>query len=362
MPEFDISLAHWLYWSALLILPAILAYAARRAGKSESQPLSLPLGYFFLLTGGFIGLHRLYIGSRVAAVFIVAFLVLLSVNVEETKARNEAASINISIKSQEYLLLQVEATSEPDENQARVAAISSAQQRRQQFLEARDDYHYLAGIIGYLILLLIGVDCLLLPRVLARRRAIEGTKALPPPLSEDAHEKQIDPAVTELSSFERAIGSVNNIAGEFCCYWTLIAVFVLSFEVLARYVLNSPTNWAHESMFLMFGMQYLLVGGYCLREKAHVRVDLLYSRLAPRQQAMIDVGTSVFFFIFALSLGVSGWIFFSDSFTVGEVSFTEWEVSYWPVKMTLPLGAALLLLQGLSQLMANLRLLREPSV
>ena len=45
-------------------------------------------------------------------------------------------------------------------------------------------------------------------------------------------------------------------------YWAVIFVFVYYYEVIARYVFNSPTNWVHESMFLMFGMQYILAGAY----------------------------------------------------------------------------------------------------
>ena len=47
-------------------------------------------------------------------------------------------------------------------------------------------------------------------------------------------------------------------------YWSIVAVFVYYYEVISRYVFNSPTNWAHESMFLMFGMQYLIAGGFVL--------------------------------------------------------------------------------------------------
>ena len=75
-------------------------------------------------------------------------------------------------------------------------------------------------------------------------------------------------------------------------------MFVYYYEVLARYVFNSPTNWVHESMFLMFGMQYLLSGAYAYKEDQHVRVDVLYSKLSTRGKAICDIITSVFFFIF----------------------------------------------------------------
>ncbi len=78
----------------------------------------------------------------------------------------------------------------------------------------------------------------------------------------------------------------------------MIAVFVYYYEVMARYVFNSPTNWVHESMFLMFGMQYMLSGAFAYKEDQHVRVDVLYAKLSTRGKAIGDIVTSVFFFIF----------------------------------------------------------------
>jgi TRAP-type mannitol/chloroaromatic compound transport system permease small subunit len=110
----------------------------------------------------------------------------------------------------------------------------------------------------------------------------------------------------------------------------------------------------------MFGMQYLIAGGFVLREGGHVRVDVLYNRMPKRWKAIADVFTSIFFFIFVFSLLGTGWIFFKDSYNVGEVSFTEWAIQYWPIKFALPLGAALLILQGISQLIKDIAVVINP--
>ena len=85
-----------------------------------------------------------------------------------------------------------------------------------------------------------------------------------------------------------------------------MAVFVYYYEVIARFVFNSPTNWVHESMFLMFGMQYMLSGAYAYREDQHVRVDVIYAKFSPRGKAIADIITSVFFFIFIGTMLVDG--------------------------------------------------------
>src|SRR3546814_20585741 len=85
-----------------------------------------------------------------------------------------------------------------------------------------------------------------------------------------------------------ARGAGNGFAGHYVAYLSVLAVAAYYFEVVARYIFNSPTNWVHESMFLMFGMQYLLSGGYVLREDSHVRVDVIYERFSERTKAIID--------------------------------------------------------------------------
>src|SRR3546814_11636194 len=113
---------------------------------------------------------------------------------------------------------------------------------------------------------------------------------LPPPREALVIERggPLSPRRSLQTPLTRAIGAVNGFAGHYVAYWSVLAVAAYYFEVVARYIFNSPTNWVHESMFLMFGMQYLLSGGYCLREDSHVRVDVIYERFSERTKAIID--------------------------------------------------------------------------
>jgi TRAP-type mannitol/chloroaromatic compound transport system permease small subunit len=147
---------------------------------------------------------------------------------------------------------------------------------------------------------------------------------------------------------------MNGYVGEFVSYWSIIAVFVYYYEVIARYIFNSPTNWAHEGMFLMFGMQYMMAAGFTERERGHVMVDIIHKYFPPRMKAVVDVFTSSIFFIFTVAILVTGYIFLMDSLQVWEVSFTEWGIQYWPVKITLPLGAILIILQGFSRMVKDI--------
>ena len=103
----------------------------------------------------------------------------------------------------------------------------------------------------------------------------------------------------------------------------------------------------------MFGMQYMLAGAFAYREDQHVRVDVFYAKFSPRGKAIADIITSIFFFIFIGTMLVTGYRFAADAVELGEVSFTEWAVQYWPVKLAIPVGAALMLLQGISKLIKD---------
>lgn len=159
----------------------------------------------------------------------------------------------------------------------------------------------------------------------------------------------------DASAFERAIDWLSDRTGMFVALWSVNAVLAYTYEVVMRYLFNQPTIWVHESSYLLFGMQYVIAGAYGLLHGSHVRVDVIYTKLSKRARGAIDVITSVFFFAFVLVMISTGWRFFADSYNMGERSLETWQVQYWPVKATLLLGAVLILLAGISQLIKDIR-------
>jgi TRAP-type mannitol/chloroaromatic compound transport system permease small subunit len=85
---------------------------------------------------------------------------------------------------------------------------------------------------------------------------------------------------------------------------------------------------------------------------------VVYSHLPPRGKAIADIVSSVFFFIFTITMLVTGWRFAFDAVRNTEISFTEWAVQYWPVKLCIPIGAALIVLQGVCKLMKDIMIVR----
>ena len=367
MPELSFVLPHWLYWSGLVLFPLITMLLYRRVkGKAERPLLSLPLGYALLVTGGFLGIHRLYLKSFWALAFVALFLSVLVVNVEVRDARDQLSGASNQIMLAQYKIERAEKAVKKGKKNARQKLdtarlkLNAAKSEHTLAVDNQVFWKRVSQGLGGLVVLLLVVDLFLLPKLVRRRNEVEKPateEGFHCPVVEAEHDDSREPFL-----FNRVVSRLNGLAGEFVAYWSLIAVVVYYYEVMARYLFNSPTNWAHEGMFLMFGMQYLLAGGFVLREGAHVRVDVLYMHLPKRGKATVDLLTSIFFFIFMFTLMVTGWTFFMDSYSVSEVSFTEWAIQYWPIKFALPLGGALLFLQGAALLIKDAVVVFNPAL
>jgi TRAP-type mannitol/chloroaromatic compound transport system permease small subunit len=180
-------------------------------------------------------------------------------------------------------------------------------------------------------------------------------------ISKGARIAELDPKDSEYerTGFTRFLDWTSNASGLFVSLWTVNAVCVYFYEVISRYVFDAPTIWAHQSSYLLFGMQYLLAGGFALLHGDHVRVDVVYIKLPKLGQIGMDIFTSIFFFIFALALAGTCWRFFFDSLDMSEVTEETWQVQMYPVKGMMVLGAILLTLAGLSKLLKDIKLFKK---
>lgn len=135
----------------------------------------------------------------------------------------------------------------------------------------------------------------------------------------------------------------------------LLAIFVLLLaEIIFRYVAGAPKVWTSELTQLLFGLYAVLSGGYIMAHGGHVNVDILYSRLSPRTRAAIDVGTSFLFLVFVCALLYFGSALAWESMSFWEHSQSAWDPPIWPIKLAIPVGATLLLLQGIVKLLQDI--------
>lgn len=151
---------------------------------------------------------------------------------------------------------------------------------------------------------------------------------------------------------------LNERLGRWFVSYLAFAMFaLLLIEVIARYILAAPTVWATELTQMLFGAYAMLSGGYLLVHKRHVSVDIFHSRFSPRLRAFVDVVTSVLFFCFMLVLLKEGWGMAEDAIGRMETSHSAWNPPVWPLKLTVPIGAALLMVQGIVKLVEDLCIL-----
>ena len=129
----------------------------------------------------------------------------------------------------------------------------------------------------------------------------------------------------------------------------------LTYEVVARYLFNAPTVWAYDMTFMLYGTFFMLGSAYTLMRKGHIRTDTFYANWPPRVQGTVDSVCYVILLPVLVIFFWVGWSYFTRSFTQGERLVTSpWMPIVYPFKFVIPLTAALLLLQSVSELIKSL--------
>jgi TRAP-type mannitol/chloroaromatic compound transport system permease small subunit len=141
----------------------------------------------------------------------------------------------------------------------------------------------------------------------------------------------------------------------------MLMTFGVSYEVFVRYALNAPTSWSLDVSFIMYGTIFMMGGAYTLSRGGHVRGDFLYRLWPPRAQASVDLVLYTFFFFPGiLALVITGWKYASRSWGYGEVSVNSPAgIPIYQFKMVMVAAGALLLIQGVAQVLRCIYCLRE---
>ncbi len=157
------------------------------------------------------------------------------------------------------------------------------------------------------------------------------------------------------------IDQLSKTVGHAFSWCALILVLGTCFEVVVRYVLNNPTSWAFDLSYLMYGAVFFMAGAYTLSRGGHVRADMFYRRWPQRTQAVVELTLYVlFFFPGILALCIAGWGYGFGAMKIREVSVNSPAgMPIWPLKMMIPVGGALMALQGLAEVLRCVLCLRE---
>lgn len=150
------------------------------------------------------------------------------------------------------------------------------------------------------------------------------------------------------------IDTINDVVGKISKYILLIILFTLMFEVIARYVFNSPTIWVQDVSRQALCAMGALGGGYAMLYNQHVRVDVFYGSWSDRTRAIVDICTCVLYFIFMAFLVYQTIVSCMDSWAFNERMPSVFAMPLYYVKTIIPIGAILIMLQAVSKLLHDI--------
>jgi TRAP-type mannitol/chloroaromatic compound transport system permease small subunit len=157
-----------------------------------------------------------------------------------------------------------------------------------------------------------------------------------------------------------AVDRLSTWLGQFFAWTIVILTLGISWEVFSRYVLNQPHDWSLNAQIMLYGTLFMMAGAYTLSKAGHVRGDVLYGFFEPRTQAAIDL---VLYFVFFLpgivALTWAGWSYANESLAIREKTFSATPLPLYPFKFIIPFAGALLLLQGVVEIVRCLICLRD---
>jgi len=161
-----------------------------------------------------------------------------------------------------------------------------------------------------------------------------------------------------LLALARLIDALTERVGRLVIWLVLVATLISAGNALARYALGASSNAWLEIQWYLFGAMSLLAAGYTLKHNGHVRIVILYHRLGARGQAWIDFAGGLLFLLpMALLLMWLAWPMFLDAWVTHEMSPDAGGLVRWPVKLLLPVGFALLALQGIAEVITRIGVL-----
>jgi TRAP-type mannitol/chloroaromatic compound transport system permease small subunit len=164
---------------------------------------------------------------------------------------------------------------------------------------------------------------------------------------------------TRLERAAAVIDQVSIWAGK-AVAWLIVPMFVvLVYEVIVRKFFT-PTIWANDIATMCYGAHFFLAGAYTLYLQKHIRTDFFSRGWSLRTQVKLDIAQYLLFFLPGMVMFTyMSWQFAAESWDLKEALMTTWRPpAYW-YKTVIPLSSALILLQGLSEVVKCFKTLRD---
>jgi TRAP-type mannitol/chloroaromatic compound transport system permease small subunit len=161
------------------------------------------------------------------------------------------------------------------------------------------------------------------------------------------------PGTSGMQSYLLAVDRFNSAIGKIFAWSIVVLTLVITYEVVSRRIWGSPTTWAFDASYMLYGLLFMSAGAYTLSRNGHVRGDFLYRQWAPKTQAGLDLVLYIlFFFPGILAMVYAGWVFFELSYQTNETSsFSPDGLLLWPFKLIIPITGVLMAMQGVVEVL-----------
>lgn len=162
-----------------------------------------------------------------------------------------------------------------------------------------------------------------------------------------------------LLALSRAIDRLNEFVGKWVAWLILVSILVSAGNAVIRKAFNTSSNAWLEAQWYLFGAAFLLAAAYTLKQNEHIRIDIVYGMFSRRTQHWIDLFGHVFFLMPFVILMISYFVpYFLLSYRSGEVSSSAGGLIIWPAKLLLLVGFVLLGIQGVSEIIKKIAIMR----
>ena len=163
----------------------------------------------------------------------------------------------------------------------------------------------------------------------------------------------------KLLRFSRGVDALNTHIGRWVAWALLVAILVSAANATVRKVFNTSSNAWLEIQWILFGAVFLLCSAWALIANEHIRIDIVNNMLPRQVRNWIDVIGHVFFLLpVTIVIAWLGWPFFWRSLMQNEQSTNAGGLPVYPSKFLIPLAFTLLLVQGLSELIKRIAIMR----
>jgi TRAP-type mannitol/chloroaromatic compound transport system permease small subunit len=170
----------------------------------------------------------------------------------------------------------------------------------------------------------------------------------------------LDALLRALLPASRVIDAVNSWIGRHVAWLILAAVVVSAANATVRKIFDTSSNSWLELQWVLFSAVFLLCSPWTLRDNEHIRIDIINNLLPKRVRNSIDVvGHAVFLLPLCVIMILTGIPFFLSSYGVNEQSLNAGGLPQWPSKALIMIAFTMLLIQGLSELIKRIAVMRN---